>query len=42
MIYCYLMTIFIVEQDRTVSRRRKPVENEETGVNGIYLFIISQ
>ena len=40
MIYCYLMTIFIVEQDRTVSRRRKPVENE-TGVNGIYVFIIS-
>ena len=41
MIYCYLMTIFIVKQDRTVSRRRKPVENEETGVNGIYLSIIS-
>ena len=35
MIYCYLMTVFIVEQDCTVSRRRKPVENGETGVNGI-------
>ena len=35
MIHCYLMTIYIVQQDRTVSRRRRPVENEETGVNGI-------
>ena len=35
MIHCYLMTIYIVQQDPTVSRRRRPVENEETGVNGI-------